>query len=101
MQVFDDGARPAVADCYLEITHAFPVVRLDDPFLIVQNEPVGIIDMPPGERGYGGATYIKMKESVEEYNSKVDALQKSAGRLDPTEPVGKKLKPGAWKDEVK
>jgi fumarate reductase flavoprotein subunit len=64
-------------------------------------EPVGVIDMPPGERGYGGATYIKMKESIEEYNSKIQKLQKEAGRVDTVEPIGSKIKPGAWKDEVK
>ncbi|OHD72404.1 MAG: fumarate reductase flavoprotein subunit [Spirochaetes bacterium RBG_16_49_21] len=64
-------------------------------------EPVGIIDMPPGERGYGGATFIKMKESIEDYNSKVHKLQKEAGRPDTAEPIGSKLKPGLWKDEVK
>jgi fumarate reductase flavoprotein subunit len=71
----------------------------DEPAL--SYEPVGIIDMPPGERGYGGATYIKMKETVEEYNSKIQKLQKEAGRLDTAEPIGSKLKPGVWKDEVK
>lgn len=71
----------------------------DEPVLTY--EPVGIIDLPPGDRGYGGATHIDMKESIEEYNSKVDRLQKEAGRKDPAEPIGSKLKPGLWKEEVK
>jgi fumarate reductase flavoprotein subunit len=71
----------------------------DEP--VLSYEPVGILDLPPGERGYGGATFIKMKESVDEYNSKVFSLQKQAGRLDTAEPVGNKLKPGLWRKEVK
>jgi fumarate reductase flavoprotein subunit len=71
----------------------------DEP--VLSYEPVGILDLPPGERGYGGATFIKMKESIEDYNSKVYALQKEAGRLDTAESIGNKLKPGLWRDEVK
>jgi fumarate reductase flavoprotein subunit len=71
----------------------------DEP--VLSYEPVGILDLPPGERGYGGATFIKMKESIEDYNSKVYTLQKEAGRLDTAESIGNKLKPGLWRDEVK
>ncbi len=71
----------------------------DEP--VLSYEPVGIIDFPPGERGYGGATHIEMKESPEEYNKKVDNLQKESGKFDTSEPMGKKLTPGLWKEEVK
>ena len=71
----------------------------DEP--VFSYEPVGVLDMPPGERGYGGATFIKMKESIEDYNAKVHKLQKEAGRIDTAEAIGSKLKPGLWKDEVK
>ena len=71
----------------------------DEP--VLSYEPVGLIDMPPGERGYGGATFIKMKETIEEYNASVDKLQKDAGKIDSMEPIGSKSKPGLWKNEVK
>lgn len=68
----------------------------DEPAL--SYEPVGVLDFPPGERGYGGATYVKMKEPIDEYNSKVAALQKRAGRFDTTESIGAKLDFGQWKE---
>ncbi len=71
----------------------------DEPVLTY--EPVGIIDMPPGDRGYGGAKFTPMKDTLEEYNAKVAKLQKQAGRIDTSEPMGTKLTPGLWKQEVK
>lgn len=71
----------------------------DEPVLTY--EPVGIIDLPPGERGYGGATHIEMKQSLEEYNNTVEKLQKESGKIDTSEPMGTKLTPGLWKEEVK
>jgi len=64
-------------------------------------EPVGIIDLPPGDRGYGGGTNVAMKQSIDEYNAEIVRLQKSAGMHDTEEPIGTKLKPGLWKEEVK
>jgi hypothetical protein len=39
-----------------------------------------------------------MKESLEEYNAGVVEAQRGHGMLDPMEPVGKRLRPGAWRD---
>ncbi|HNP64771.1 MAG TPA: fumarate reductase flavoprotein subunit [Woeseiaceae bacterium] len=47
-------------------------------------EPVGILDLPPGHRGYGDDARIPMQQTIDEYNGSVDALQIAAGRLDAT-----------------
>lgn len=60
-------------------------------------EKVGLLDLPPGERGYGGATIIPMKETIEEYNRDVFENQQSHGMLEPAEPIGSKLPREAWK----
>jgi fumarate reductase flavoprotein subunit len=59
-------------------------------------EPVGMLDLPPGERGYGGATRISMEQSLEEYNQGVEKAQREAGRLDTSEPMGSRIQWGAW-----
>jgi len=64
-------------------------------------EPVGTIDMPPGDRGYGGGQMIPMSISVEDYNATVDELQKKNGKHETMEPINTGLKPGLWKKEVK
>ncbi|MBC8216655.1 MAG: fumarate reductase flavoprotein subunit [Candidatus Marinimicrobia bacterium] len=61
-------------------------------------EPVGVLDLPPGNRGYGGGQQIDMKESVEEYNTNVDSGQRAEGRIDPSEETGKRLPKEAWKE---
>jgi fumarate reductase flavoprotein subunit len=63
-------------------------------------EPVGILDLPPGDRGYGGGSNVPMKETLKQYNARVDREQKRAGRIDPLEKTGSRLKAGAWKKEV-
>ena len=62
-------------------------------------EPVGLLDLPPGDRGYGGGEMIAMKESIEEYNAKVDAGQKEKGKLNTLEPIGEKLPKLAWEKQ--
>lgn len=64
-------------------------------------EKVGLLDLPPGERGYGGATSIPMKESIEEYNKDVYENQKANGLLDSSEPIGIKLPKEVWKTTEK
>ncbi len=71
----------------------------DEPVLTY--EPVGIIDLPPGERGYGGATNIPMKKTIKKYNTDLDKLQKKAGRIEPAVKAGKEMKMNLWKKEVK
>jgi fumarate reductase flavoprotein subunit len=68
---------------------------------VLSYEPVGIIDLPPGERGYGAATSVKMKKTVKQYNTDLDKLQKKAGRIEPAVKVGKEMKMNLWKKEVR
>ena len=68
----------------------------EDP--IFTYEPVGVLDLPPGDRGYGGGQQISIKETIEEYNTNVDIVQKAEGRLDPSEPTGSRLPKERWKE---
>lgn len=61
-------------------------------------EPVGLLDLPPGDRGYGATDQRKMDISLDEYNEGVDAQQREAGRLETVEPPGTRMRWGAWKD---
>jgi len=47
-------------------------------------EPVGVLEVPPGHRGYGSDERIEMEQSIEKYNQKVEKLQTAQGKL-PTE----------------
>ncbi len=59
-------------------------------------EPVGMLDLPPGERGYGHATRIPLEQSIEDYNATVVEAQKAAGKQDTVEPMGSQIQWGAW-----
>ncbi|MDH4072780.1 MAG: fumarate reductase flavoprotein subunit [Gammaproteobacteria bacterium] len=59
-------------------------------------EPVGLIDLPPGGRGYGNVQHIAMTGSMGEYNKVVIAAQQRAGRHETAEPMGSRLRPGDW-----
>jgi fumarate reductase flavoprotein subunit len=61
-------------------------------------EPVGLLDLPPGERGYGKSKHVEMSMTLDEYNAGVDAAQREAGRPEPSTPLGHDLKPGAWRE---
>ncbi|MFQ6615243.1 MAG: fumarate reductase flavoprotein subunit [Fidelibacterota bacterium] len=63
-------------------------------------EPVGILDLPPGERGYGEARQIPMRLSPEDYNRQVYEGQKANGRLETSESIGTRLPKEAWRKEV-
>lgn len=60
-------------------------------------EPTGIIDLPPGHRGYGADERIEMTEPLEQHNETVLEEQTRHGRLPSTEEMGSRLKRGAWK----
>jgi fumarate reductase flavoprotein subunit len=60
-------------------------------------EPVGLLDLPPGHRGYGSSERIEMVETIEYYNEHVRDGQAQQGRPDSVEPMGSKLPRGAWK----
>jgi fumarate reductase flavoprotein subunit len=47
-------------------------------------EPVGLLDVPPGHRGYGADDRIEMEQTIDEYNGRVEAAQAEQGKL-PTE----------------
>jgi len=55
-------------------------------------ERVGLIDLPPGHRGYGSDERIEMEASVDEYNEGVLASQLAEGRLESTEVMGSQLR---------
>ena len=59
-------------------------------------EPVGLIDLPPGHRGYGSDTRHEMKTSIEDYNDAVASAQRSAGRLPTEQPPGSRMRWGSW-----
>lgn len=62
-------------------------------------EPVGLIDMPPGHRGYGSAERIDMETSIEDYNAQVDHLQKDHGKLATNDAIGSEMRWGEWEQQ--
>jgi len=64
-------------------------------------EPVGLLDLPPGDRGYGGGQMIDMKLTIAEYNKNVASEQKQHGRIESSETIGAKLPKELWKAEIK
>ncbi len=55
-------------------------------------ERVGLMDLPPGHRGYGSDERIEMEASLEEYNEGVLDSQSAEGRLESSEAMGSKLR---------
>jgi fumarate reductase flavoprotein subunit len=60
-------------------------------------EPVGLLDLPPGGRGYGDALRVNMQMSVEAYNQEVLAGQSREGRLETLTQLGSSLR---WRDHA-
>jgi hypothetical protein len=54
-------------------------------------EPVGLIDLPPGHRGYGSDERIEMEASVDAHNASVIDAQQREGRLASVDPMGSRL----------
>ena len=54
-------------------------------------EPVGLINLPPGHRGYGSDERIEMYASVDVYNASVTDAQQREGRLASVDPMGSRL----------
>jgi fumarate reductase flavoprotein subunit len=50
----------------------------------ISYEPVGVLDVPPGHRGYGRDERIEMEQTIEDYNRGVEQAQSEQGKL-PTE----------------
>jgi fumarate reductase flavoprotein subunit len=61
-------------------------------------EPVGLLDLPPGDRGYGQSERVPMAGALEEYNAGVIAAQEAEGRRPTEADFGSALRPGAWRD---
>jgi fumarate reductase flavoprotein subunit len=59
-------------------------------------EPVGLLDLPPGHRGYGSDDRIAMQQSPEKYNASVLPAQSAAGRPASVEHFGSRMRWGAW-----
>jgi fumarate reductase flavoprotein subunit len=66
------------------------------PEPILGYEPVGLLDLPPGDRGYGQSERIGMDLSLEDYNATVAEEQARAGALPTAEPLGSRMQWGAW-----
>ncbi len=62
-------------------------------------EPVGLIDLPPGHRGYGNAKHIDMEQSIETYNADVPQAQEKHGKLETEEAQGSRIRWGKWAEE--
>ncbi len=60
-------------------------------------EPVGLIDLPPGHRGYGSDERHEMRESIEDYNAKVAQRQRAEGCLPTGDAFGSRMRWGSWK----
>jgi len=54
-------------------------------------EPVGLINLPPGHRGYGSDERIEMDASADDYNASVVDAQQREGRLASVDPMGSRL----------
>jgi fumarate reductase flavoprotein subunit len=50
----------------------------------ISYEPVGVLDVPPGHRGYGSDERIEMEQTIDDYNQQVEQTQSEQGKL-PTE----------------
>jgi fumarate reductase flavoprotein subunit len=64
---------------------------------VLSYEPVGLLDLPPGDRGYGAADRVAMAEPIDAYNERVAKAQEEAGALPTAEALGARLRPGAWR----
>ena len=58
-------------------------------------EPVGLINLPPGYRGYGSDERIVIESTVEAYNDSVVDEQTRQGRLATRDPMGSRMQ---WKE---
>ena len=70
---------------------------VDDDEPTFSYEPTGIIDLPPGHRGYGSDERVEMSDTLEQHNASVLEEQTRHGRLASTEEMGSRLDRGAWK----
>ncbi len=81
---------------WLNRTLAYWPESADEP--VLRYEPVGLLDLPPGDRGYGHGDRVEMPETLEEYNARVEDAQRAAGSLPTHEPQGTRMQWGAWNE---
>jgi fumarate reductase flavoprotein subunit len=65
---------------------------------VLRYEPVGLLDLPPGDRGYGKTERIELETPIEAYNATVEGERERAGELPTLEPMGSRMQWGAWHD---
>lgn len=63
---------------------------------VLSYEPVGLLDLPPGDRGYGHSAQRPMRESLEVYNEGVLPAWRAAGALETTDPLGERMRWRRW-----
>jgi fumarate reductase flavoprotein subunit len=63
-------------------------------------EPVGLLDLPPGHRGYGADERIEMTASIEEHNADVEEQQVAHGKHATFDPMGSRIQWGAWEQSL-
>jgi fumarate reductase flavoprotein subunit len=63
-------------------------------------EPVGLLDLPPGHRGYGSDERIEMTTSIEEHNGDVEESQVAHGKHATFDPMGSRIQWGAWEQSL-
>ena len=68
----------------------------DQPEPSFSYEPTGLIDLPPGHRGYGSDERIEMTQSIDSHNESVLDEQTRHGRLKSNEDMGSRLRRCAW-----
>ena len=61
-------------------------------------EPVGLLDLEPGHRGYGADERVGMTVTVKDYNDSVDEGQTRRGRPETKEAQGSAMRWGSWKE---
>ena len=59
-------------------------------------EQVGLLDLPPGHRGYGSNERIEITTPIQAYNETVENDQAGHGKLDTLDPMGSRMQWGAW-----
>ncbi len=57
----------------------------------ISYEPVGLLELPPGDRGYGGAKMLPMKTTIEQYNAGVETAWRAQGWHETATPLGAEL----------